>query len=332
MLRLLVRIAVAAVVLVWLFARVDVAEVGAAITRASPLAIELATLTSFVGNVVIAFRLRVLLEAQGVHARVTQTLGINLAAFFYNLFVPVGGVGVAALRLQRLSYQARGPSSARCHAVRRTRAASAGFAAALTTMVCDRLAATASLGLVGLACWFADPHPKPRGGLLALLIGAGAVLTLVAPRAVPHEVRRFVRELTTGASGTWWAAVLHRFSHALGSVARIPPTALARILGISILAQIPGAFVFVLLGWGLDLPVPAISMGWIRGVIVLVTVLPISIGGIGVREGMLVYVMRTFGVPAPDALALSILVFATTILAPGLLGGAIEGWHWLRRR
>ncbi len=313
MLRLLVRIAVAALVLVWLLGRVDLAEVGAAIARASPLAIVLATLTSFVGNVVIAFRLRVLLAAQGVRARATQTLAINLAAFFYNLFLPVGGVGVAALRLQRLSEHTRGR-----------------FTAALTAMVCDRLAATASLGLVGLAFWLADPHAKPRGSLLALLIGSAAVASLLAPRAVPHEVRRFVRELTAGAAGAWWSAALHRFSHALGSVARIAPSALARILAISILAQLPGAFVFVLLGWGLDLPVPALSMAWIRSVTVLVTILPISIGGIGVREGTLVYVMQTFGVPAHDALALSILVFATTILAPGLLGGAIEAFHWLR--
>jgi uncharacterized membrane protein YbhN (UPF0104 family) len=143
-------------------------------------------------------------------------------------------------------------------------------------------------------------------------------------------VRQFVRELTAGAAGTWWAAALHRFSHALGTVARLPPSALGRVLGISILAQLPGALVFVLLGWGLHLPVAAISMAWIRSFTVLVTVLPISIGGIGVREGVLVYIMQTYGVPAPDALALSLLVFATTILAPGLVGGVIEGVMWLR--
>jgi uncharacterized protein (TIRG00374 family) len=315
MLRLLVRIAVAAVVLVWLLGRVDLAEVGAAIARASPLAIVLAALASFAGNVVIAFRLRVLLAAQGIRARVTQTLAINLAAFFYNLFLPVGGVGVAALRLQRLSH-----------------ATSGRFTAALTAMVCDRLAATASLGIVGIAFRLADAHPKPTGSLLVLLIGSATVASLLAPRAVPHEVRRFVRELTAGASGTWWAAALHRMSSALGSVARIPPRALLRILAISILAQLPGALVFVVLGWGLGLPVPAVSLAWIRSFTVLITVLPISIGGIGVREGTLVYVMQTYGVPASDALALSILVFATTILAPGILGGVLEGWEWLRRR
>src|SRR5690606_16021070 len=164
----------------------------------------LAALASFAGNVVTAFRLRALLAAQGVRARAVQTLGINLAAFFYNLFLPVGGVGVAALRLQRLSQASHGR-----------------FTAALAAMVCDRFAATAALGLVGLAFWLADAHAKPAGSLLVLLTGTATVASLVAPRAVPHDVRRFVRELTAGASGAWWAAALHRMSHALGSVARI---------------------------------------------------------------------------------------------------------------
>jgi hypothetical protein len=68
----------------------------------------------------------------------------------------------------------------------------------------------------------------------------------------------------------------------------------------------------------------------IRSVVVLLTVHPISIGGVGVREGALVFTLHAFGVPAHDALAVSILVFATTILAPGLAGGVVEAVQWLR--
>jgi uncharacterized membrane protein YbhN (UPF0104 family) len=72
-------------------------------------------------------------------------------------------------------------------------------------------------------------------------------------------------------------------------------------------------------------------MGWVRSVVVVLTLLPISIGGVGVREGVLVVTLATFGVPAHEALAFSILVFATTILAPGLAGGVVEGAQWLAR-
>ena len=313
MMRVLVRIAVAAIALVLLASRVDLAEVRAALVTTSPRTIGLATAVSFTANLAVAFRLRVLLAAQDVPARTRQTLAINLAAYFYNLFLPVGGVGVAALRLQRLSQRTRGR-----------------YTAALTAMVCDRLAAIAAVGFIGLVCWIADPHAKPVGGLLVLLGGLTAIGLLVAPRAVPLQVRHFVREFRAGGSGTWWSAALLRLSTALGLVARLSPTALASIFGISILAQLPGSVVFAILGQGLGLPVSLVAMGWIRSVVVLITVIPLSIGGLGVREGALVFTLAAFGVPAHDALALSILIFATTILAPGLAGGLLEGVRWLR--
>jgi hypothetical protein len=85
------------------------------------------------------------------------------------------------------------------------------------------------------------------------------------------------------------------------------------------------------LGRGLGMSVSFVSMGWVRSVVTLFTTLPISIGGVGVREGMLVLTLAGFGVAAPDANAHTILIFATTILAPGLAGGVVEAAHWLRR-
>lgn len=311
--RTLIRIAVAALALALIASRVDVHAVAGALARIAPSAIVIATAAAFAANYVIAFRLKILLAAQGIAASAGQTFAINLSAFFYNLFLPVGGVGVAALRLQRLARHSGGR-----------------YTAALTAIVCDRLAAATSLALIGLTCWLLDPHPKPAGGLVVLLAGATTLGLVLAPRVVPRQVRRFVRELHAGGSGTWWAAVLMRVANALGSVARLTPATIASILGIAVLAQLPGIVVFAALGHGLGLGVPFVSMGWVRSVVVLITILPISVGGLGVREGALVFMLQPFGTPPADALALSLLVFATTILAPGLAGGVVEGLIWLR--
>ncbi len=312
MIRLAIRIAVAAIVLAVLASRVDVAQVRAALVACSRRDVALAAAWSFTALLVIAWRLRVLLTAQGVPARVGQMYAINLSAFFYNLFLPIGGVGVAALRLQKLSHGATGR-----------------LTVALTAIVCDRLTAVAALGLVGLVCWVLDSQPKPAGGLFVLVAGLSTSAVLVAPRIVPRGLRRSVRELQAHGTGTWWSAGLTRVASALGSVARLSPAALARIFGISILAQIPGILVFVALGNGLGLAVSPLSMGWVRSVVTVLTLLPISIGGVGVREGALVFTLQSLGVPAHDALALSILVFVTTILAPGLAGGGVEAAYLL---
>lgn len=314
MIRVLLRLAVAVIALAWLARRVDLAAVGPALASVSSRAVLIATAASFAANLVIAFRLAVLLTAQGVDVSVRQTFAINLAAFFYNLFLPIGGVGVAALRLQRLSARPGGR-----------------FTAALTAMVCDRLVAVVAVGVVGFVCCLVDPRPKPPGTLVLMLAAAGTIAFLMAPRAVPHEMRRFARELHAGGSGTWWAAALLRLHLALGAVARLRPATLARIVGISVLAQLPGIVVFDALGRGLGMPISSVTMGWVRSVVVLFTVLPISIGGLGVREGALVLTLGTLGVEPHDALALAILIFVTTILVPGVAGGIVEGVYSLRR-
>jgi len=57
-------------------------------------------------------------------------------------------------------------------------------------------------------------------------------------------------------------------------------------------------------------------------IIWLVTMLPISINGIGVREGGFVLFFTAVGVSTADALLLSLLTFAQLLLI-GLLGGVL---------
>ena len=307
MIRLLLRIVVAVLMLAFLASRVDLVAVRDALVATPLSAVVLATLASFAANIVIAYRLRALLAAQGIAVSAWDAFAVNLAAFFYNLLLPVGGVGVAIVRLQRLA-----------------RHASGRFTAAVTAMVCDRFAAFVALGLVGLVCFGLDPHPKPPGVVLVLLFGSAMLGIFLVPRAVPTEVRRFVRDLQAGGSGTWWAAALLRLGNALGSVARLSTADLVKLLALSVAAQIPGVVVYAALAAGLHLSLSFAALGWIRSVVVLITALPISIGGLGVREGALVFTLQAYGVAAHDALALAILIFATNILAPGLAGGILE--------
>ena len=59
--------------------------------------------------------------------------------------------------------------------------------------------------------------------------------------------------------------------------------------------------------------------------------LPISIAGLGVREGVLVLLLASYGVSAPDALAYGLVAFAVSVLAPGLAGAIVEADRLLLR-
>ena len=75
------------------------------------------------------------------------------------------------------------------------------------------------------------------------------------------------------------------------------------------------------LAMGTSLP-PA-ELAWSRSAVWLITVLPISIGGLGVREVGLAFVMADFGVDFETAVAYGFLSFILQTMT-GLLGGIVE--------
>jgi len=54
----------------------------------------------------------------------------------------------------------------------------------------------------------------------------------------------------------------------------------------------------------------------------IAAILPVTQGGIGVREGALVVLFQPFGVTAATAMATG-LVFTAIVMAGGLVGGAV---------
>ena len=66
-------------------------------------------------------------------------------------------------------------------------------------------------------------------------------------------------------------------------------------------------------------------------VVSLLQSLPISIAGIGVREGAYLYLLQLQGVPGASALALSLTVFGIHMLI-ALAGGLLQLYSLLSRR
>ena len=90
----------------------------------------------------------------------------------------------------------------------------------------------------------------------------------------------------------------------------------------SLFVQMGGALVVDAVGKsiGTDLPVSF----WFAAVplVALAMVLPISIGGVGIREGGLAVLLAPYGVPPEKAVAIGLLWFLVTIVS-GLVGGVM---------
>jgi uncharacterized membrane protein YbhN (UPF0104 family) len=308
-----VRVAVAVVVSLYLVSRIDLAGVWSAIRGTSLVAASAAFVVWMIGWVIVSYRLALLMQAQGVTMGTVEALEINLATLFYGLFLPGGNLTGIAVRFYRLSR------------------AGGRYAAGLLAMACDRVAATAAISLVGLACWALDPREKPASGLVVLVIGAASVAATIAPFAAADQLRRLGRFLQ-GRSVAWLHAGLRRVGRAFDAIAHLPVRTIGLILFLSCLAQLPGIAAFAILAYALGIPLSFGTLGWIRSVVLLVTALPISVAGLGVREGVLLILLRPYGVSDADALAYSLLIFAVTIVAAGLAGGVFEAVRWLAPR
>jgi uncharacterized protein (TIRG00374 family) len=65
-------------------------------------------------------------------------------------------------------------------------------------------------------------------------------------------------------------------------------------------------------------------------VIFFITAIPISLSGIGVREGVFVYLFSKAGVPSDTAVMVSLLFFSLAIFV-GMIGGVVHFWSDMRK-
>lgn len=80
-----------------------------------------------------------------------------------------------------------------------------------------------------------------------------------------------------------------------------------------------------LLALALEMPLSYVEVSYAVAIGSLVTLLPISISGLGTREASIIAYLGTAGVPAEAALGFSLLVFTTFYLSGGLMG-AVAWW------
>ena len=159
----------------------------------------------------------------------------------------------------------------------------------------------AALGCTLLLAGMLIPFLWPRAaGWLAALVG---VAGRIAPAFLAARARRLLDSVTA-------------FHHL-----RAPAT--FRILAWSLLSYL----LFIASPWAvvvaMDVDISLSALAWIRPLVFLLTLLPFTIGGLGVREAGFIGLLHLYGIAAGEALAFSLVLFAIQV-AIGLAGMALE--------
>lgn len=281
--------------LAWLLGRLDRQVLLHAFLAVKPLWFALAVLMYFLSLAVSALRGRFIMDSIERPMSFFMLLRLNWIGAFFNQVLP-GAVSGDAVRAY----------CSRTYTRSLTLAAAAVFGERLIGLgVLIALAAGVFL-LTGAALPTLPQVPFLLGLFsLAYILGLAILLSprlderfdrIGALGVKIREARIALRALFRHGSDLLWALVL------------------------SLLVQVLSILLFWSVAMALDLRLDAMAVWVVWPLVTLLTILPVSLAGWGLREGLLVYYLTHLGVSADKALALSVLTGLAVLLA-SLPGG-----------
>ncbi len=213
---------------------------------------------------------------------------------FFNLCLP-SSIGGDVVKAYRLSSTNRGRLLAGC------------------TILADRLAGVSALGvLAGSAILSIKLNLSP-----ASTIAVGTVLfasVLLGFRLTIGNLDRFLDLLPA----------THKIRQFLSQLLpyQIRPSLMGRAVAWSLIVQVGASVSVALMARGIGVNLGLGIWFSVVPLIALAIVLPISINGVGIREGGMALLLSRWGVAGEQAVAIGLLWFLTTI-GTGLIGGVL---------
>ena len=285
------------ILLIWfLFDRVDVTKVVARTRTLDALDAALCLLVLIVQTGLVTIRWWLVARTTDTALSLPAALRILLIGMFFNQTLP-SSVGGDAMRVWLVTREG------------------SPLGKAVNVVLCDRvLALVVLVGLIGatLPAIYARVDDEMMRAALAALVGVGAIGLsgfLIAGERLASFLRRW------------------RFTRPLGNLASdfrrlfTQPAAIAPLI-LSAVIHLLTVLTVMLLAWGLGIQARFSDGLMIVPTVVLLTTLPISVAGWGVREGAMVAGFGLIGVPADGALAVSVLYGLATVIV-SLPGGVV---------
>jgi len=283
------------VLLIVLATRLNWAQVGASFASLRVELWLLAVLLYAVCQVMSSVRWRLLSGVVGFRGRVHRFVGMYFVGSFFNLLLPtsVGGDVVRIYHLSRMPFEGR--------AGRRTLATLSVFV--------DRVSGlTVLVAIACLAAWLSPLHLPTWSSVAVALAGVGVFAGLVGIAMGSYLARWVLPRLPNS-----WQPPLARLLTAAKLYMRHPKVLIGATL-LSCAVQGLNVVVVWCIGLGLGINVPLVCYGVLVPLTTLLTLLPISLNGMGLREAGYALLMRPLGVAAPVAVTLSFLSFLAMVV------------------
>lgn len=299
-----IRLAVTVGLVWWLVHRTDWTAFARTLHNVDPLFLGLSLLMTPVVIGISAWKWCILIKARGDRASFATCFHLYMVGYFFNNFLPtsVGGDVVRAYLLGRKG---------------------GGQARAMASVFVERFTGLATLVLLALLTVM-GPASSPR---LRWLIGAVACTYALAIWLILDR-RGLVR--VPGIRRLPFNEKLFALQEAIAAY-RHHAGVLAACLGLSVLFYAAAAMNIAFSARAFGADVSPVRIALVTPAIQLASVVPVSIGGLGVTEGAFIVGLGACGVTGAAALATALLIRLKGVLV-GLIGAlAVAGADWPTR-
>jgi len=306
LIKVLIRIVVGVGVLAFLLVKADVGKLWDTLRAADGLYIVAALAAIFTGLVVSAFRWKAYLDALELPLPYGTLFRLYFVGTFFNAFLPTG-IGGDAYKAVRLG---RDKDS---------------MAPAFASVFLDRFAGVVGMAAIGLvssgyllAAGKANKNGQAAVPIVALVASLGimgiAIILLLGGERLLGKGRLIKHE---GIGGR-----VRRAMRSIHTAARHPDAA-ARGYLFGVIFQALVMTYHILIGKALGITgVPLMTYASIMVLSSLATMIPLSINGLGFREGAYIWALGRYGIHHDQALAFALLVLAMLLLS-SLAGGIV---------
>ncbi len=309
------RLGIGVGIVAWLIARMNVAELLEALRRGAANWPWLVTGCALLLVALLACGLRwqLVLKAQRLQIPGREVFRIFFVGQFFNLFM----IGATGGDLVKAFLAARTAGSRKTEAV--------------SSVLIDRIIGLTALAflagvmvLLRAGTFFDDPSLRPIG--IFILAFAGLMLLAVVAPFSRYGTKnpRFAGRDMLPAPGRRLAAILRR-AYEAWIVCRRNPALLCQTFALSLVNHLLAVAACIAFGRALRLHLGIIDYLTYIPVIGVFGAIPLTPGGLGLREGAAVILLAPAGVARPEAVLLSLLLYA------GLTVWSLFGGLWFVR-
>lgn len=298
----LLRISISIILLVFLFSQVDKKVLFEVIRGANKPLLSIGLLIFFFNYLFCLIRWIMLLKAADIHLPLKRIVISFSGGVFFNLILP-STIGGDLMRSLDLAAHTKKPKEI------------------VATVLLDRLSGYIGLVLMAVAAlsvgWkmVRDNSIIFSIGIISLLLVA--ILLVLFNNTIYSRINRFL-----GASGAGRIKEMIRSLHQEIHIFRSHRKMILKNIGLSLLVQLTSPLSFYFIALALNIKIGLIYFFVYLPIIGAITLLPISIGGLGLRDASTIFFFAKAGVTKDLAFAMSLISFVFVIFY-GAIGGLI---------